>query len=400
VAWDQAISDGILKMSKTFVTIFPFCENVHLTKDLGQIPFFLHKKFGYSSKVVCYRHHQPYHNLAGEVEGLAMEFIPNTGRWSFMEKSVLKYIYRNARKMDVLNLYIFSKHAFVYGLLYKFLNTKGFLYLKLDGYNETFSGKTKIRHSVNPVKNFIFKLFEARFIQQVDLISIENSEGEQLVKEKFPLAAHKTMFLPVGVNDIYLERILGGGIRSFEQKEKIILTVGRIGEGIKNNEMLLRALAKVDLNGWKMVFVGPVNPAFKEYYHIFLAENPGLEGKIEFTGEIRDRGELYDWYNRSRVFCMTSFRESFCHSIGEALYFGNFIIGSDGIMSMKDISNNGEFGITVKSNDDEALAGALQDVIDGKISLATLYPLILRHSRDKFTWSKIIESVYKKVENK
>ena len=37
---------------KTFVTIFPICENVHLTTDLGQIPYFMNKICGYDAKIV------------------------------------------------------------------------------------------------------------------------------------------------------------------------------------------------------------------------------------------------------------------------------------------------------------------------------------------------------------
>ena len=39
-------------MSKTFVTIFEKLQNVHLTKDVGQIPYFMYKKSGYKSILV------------------------------------------------------------------------------------------------------------------------------------------------------------------------------------------------------------------------------------------------------------------------------------------------------------------------------------------------------------
>jgi len=115
-------------MNNRFVTIFPICENVHLTKDLGQIPFFLHKTYGYNSSIVSYKNSDNYSNLNGEVNGLTMEFIENTGRLSFLEKGVLKYIRKNAKNIDVLNLYIFSKFTFVYGIIYKILNPNGFCF--------------------------------------------------------------------------------------------------------------------------------------------------------------------------------------------------------------------------------------------------------------------------------
>src|ERR1700741_3469628 len=217
-------------MSKTFVTIFPICENVHLTKDLGQIPYFLHKAHGFDSKIVSYKNNETYDNLNGEVKGLKMDFVENTGRISFLEKGILKYIYSNAKKMDVLNLYIFSKHTFVYGIFYKMLNPSGFLFLKLDGYNETFAEGNKVIHSTKRLKNFILKRLEKLFLKKVDLISIENSEGENLVKNKFPKISNKVIYLPVGVNDLFIENKFGKRLKSYSEKENIILNVGRIGE--------------------------------------------------------------------------------------------------------------------------------------------------------------------------
>jgi hypothetical protein len=225
-------------MGKRFVTIFPICEDVHLTKDLGQIPYFLHKLHGFDSKIVCYKNSKQYTNIDHEVKGLKIDFIENKGRISFLEKSVLTYIYKNAKNIDILNLYIFSKFSFVYGLLYKFLNPKGCLFLKLDGYNETFAEGNNIIHSTKTIKNYFLKLLEKKFLKKVDLITIENSDGETLVKKMYPSVSSKIMYLPVGVNNLYLHDNFNDKTRNFKEKENIILTVGRIGEPIKNHEML------------------------------------------------------------------------------------------------------------------------------------------------------------------
>jgi len=384
-------------MGKRFVTIFPICEDVHLTKDLGQIPYFLHKAYGYDSTIVCYKNSEHYNNINGEVKGLKIDFIENTGRVSFLEKGVLKYIYKNAKQIDVLNLYIFSKFTFVYGILYKMINPKGFLFLKLDGYNETFAEGNKISHSTNGIKNKVLKYLEKKLLSKVDLITIENQEGEKLVQKMYPAIASKVMYLAVGVNDLYLGDVFNKQ-KSFKEKENIILTVGRVGEEIKNQKMILRALTKTDMKNWKMVFVGPVNDNFKVYFDKLSAEFPQLKEKVIFTGNISNRVELYEWYNKSKIFCMTSLKESFCHSIGEALYFGNYIIGTEGIMSMKDITDNGKYGVTLKSDDDVALAAAFQKMIDDDAQLSILYPDIVNFSRQHFVWSKIIDKVYRQIE--
>lgn len=386
-------------MSKKFVTLFPICEDVHLTKDLGQIPYFLHKLYGYDSIIVCYKNSEHYHNLKSEVKGLKIDFIDNTNRISFLEKSVLKYIYKNAGQIDVLNLYIFSKFTFVYGILYKMLNPKGFLFLKLDGYNETFAEGNQIIHSTKKNKNSILKYLEKIFLKKVDLITIENLEGERLVKKMYPSIADKIMYLPVGVNDIFLGDSFKSKLKTFNEKENIILTVGRVGEEIKNHQMMLRALTNTNMKDWKMVFVGPVNESFKKYFNALSKDFPDLKNKVFFIGKITDRVELYEWYNRSKIFCMTSWKESFCHSISEALYFGNYIIGTDGIMSMKDITDNGKYGTTLKVDDDKGLAVIFQKLIDDDKQLSILYPEIIDFSHKHFIWSNIIGKVHEQIKN-
>jgi L-malate glycosyltransferase len=385
-------------MARRITTLFPICENVHLTKDLGQIPYYMHKQYGYDGRVASYRNSESYNNLEGEVKGLRLDFFENKGRFSFVEKGALRYIRANARKTDVLTLYIFSKHSFVYGIYYKLLNPKGFLFLKLDGYNETFSNKNKIVHSTKKLKNWFLGRLEKKFLKVVDLITIENQEGEKLVKAMFPSCAHKVMYLPVGVNDIFLLATFGDKLRTFSEKENIILTTGRIGEEIKNNEMMLRALAGLKMQDWKMVFVGPVNPAFSDFFEKMCQEFPALRSRVVFTGAIHDRVELYRWYDRAKIFCMTSRVESFCHSIAEALYFGNYIIGTEGIMSMKDITDSGRYGQTLRHNDHEALARALRQLINDQAFLEKLYPQIIAYSRQNFVWSRIIEKLNQKLE--
>ena len=222
---------------------------------------------------------------------------------------------------------------------------------------------------------------------------IENSEGERLVKKMYPAIADKVSYIPVGVNDLFLSHVFNTNLKNFKEKEKIILSTGRIGEEIKNHEMILRALTKTSLKDWKMVFVGPVNEKFMDYFNTLSIDFPALKTQVCFMGKITDRTELYEWYNRSKIFCMTSWHESFCHAIGEAFYFGNYIIGTEGIMSMKDITDEGKYGITLKPNDDHALALVFQKFIDDESPLEYLYPSIIEHSRKNFIWSKIASKI-------
>ena len=123
-------------MQRRFVTVFPVTENVHLIKDVGQIPYTLHKHHGYDSTIVCYQNSESYPNLDGEVEGLRISFLTQQGRKLFQERAVLNYLKEQAKNIDVLNLYHLTKETIYYGLYYKKLNPKGVLYVKMDVYNE------------------------------------------------------------------------------------------------------------------------------------------------------------------------------------------------------------------------------------------------------------------------
>jgi glycosyltransferase involved in cell wall biosynthesis len=220
-------------------------------------------------------------------------------------------------------------------------------------------------------------------------MSIENTEGEKLVKLMYPTFSNKIMYLPVGVNDLFLKEEFQFNLKKIEEKENIILTTGRIGNEVKNHEMIMRALTQLQLGDWKMVFVGPIDKKFKDYVSDTLSKYPHLISSVIFTGEISNRKELYEWYNKSKLFCITSWNESFSLSIAEAFYFGNYIIGTEGVMSMKDITDNQKYGTILKPDDDKSLAAEIQKLINNQEVLSKLYPTIIHHSHTNFVWSTI-----------
>ncbi|WP_242846035.1 hypothetical protein [Clostridium novyi] len=51
----------------------PNTKNVNLVKEMGMIPYKLHKKFGYDAKIACYNLDE-YTYLNEEVKGLKTRF--------------------------------------------------------------------------------------------------------------------------------------------------------------------------------------------------------------------------------------------------------------------------------------------------------------------------------------
>lgn len=382
-------------MARKFVTIFPVTENVHLIKDVGQIPYNLHAEFGYESTVVCYPNSTKYPNLDGEVKGLNLEFLKDQGRKLFMEKAVLNYLKSYAKSIDVLNLYHLTKETVQYGLLYKKLHPKGILYIKMDVYNEML--EQGITYSKKGWKNAIHKQFEKRFMRKVDLMSCENEYSLALLKKTFPSAASKFFWVPNGVNEAFVDAHFPT-TKTWVEKENIILSVGRIGSVEKNNEMLLEALGHVDLENWKVILAGPVEPRFKSAMESAVEKFPNLRGRVEFTGEITDRKALFDLYDRAKIFCLTSPFESFGIAFVEGLFFGNYLVGNDGHSSFDSFVKNGQFGQKVDKTDVTELAHLLSILVSNEphpegCEAAKAF------AREHFSYSKIVKSIHENIEN-
>ena len=93
---------------KTFTTLFEKTENVHLIKDVRQIPYLMNRYFGYDATVVTYKNSSTYPYLEHEVAGLKLKFIPKIklGRYSL---SALAYLFFNAKKSMSCIFFIIEK---------------------------------------------------------------------------------------------------------------------------------------------------------------------------------------------------------------------------------------------------------------------------------------------------
>src|SRR6185369_8415570 len=69
--------------------------------------------------------------------------------------------------------------------------------------------------------------------------------------------------------------------KPFEEKENLIILVGRHGTPEKNSELLLQALPLVgDLGDWQVIFVGPTTAGFDAEFAGFRAAHPALADRV------------------------------------------------------------------------------------------------------------------------
>lgn len=395
-----------------FDTLFYLSENVHLKKDVGQIPFMFHKLLGYDSSLVTYCNtsnevskydndplvHYPY--IKEEVKGLKLRFLAQEPRGKFFEKAVVRYIFKNARKIDILHLFHFSIETIVYSLLYKLLNPKGILYVKLDIDVNYYRSR---EHFINTNTRFSFvkiKFFNLVvlpwFKNVVDLFSAETQAGLELFKTRFKISDKRIIKLKNGVDSDMLTNSVGK-LNDYDEKENIIVSVGTLGVKHKNYSFLFDALNNVDLKDWKIYCVGKIEESFIREIETFFDKNPEKKAQIILTGQISDNKALYEIYNRSKIICQVSTGEGFSISTCEALYFGNYPILSDSIGSIEELTNNYQFGQTVELNNKLHLTSALQQLINNPEKIRNDFDAIIKYSRRSLVWQEIIPQLKEKL---
>lgn len=376
-----------MKKRPIFVTIFTDAENFHLVKDVGQIPYFMYKTEGYDAELISYRNNKEYPYLNKEVKGLKLNFISNKGRFLYFELGILSYLWSFSKSIDVLNLFHFKKDHLLYLLIYKTLNPKGKAYIKLDMDILFFKDYNTFLYSKYSIKSYLLKGITKWMFKLTDIFSVETEEARSYLLRIYPELEQKLICLPNGVDNLYLEEVIK--LRSWEEKENIIITVGRIGTFQKNTELFLEALARVTLGNWKVYILGPVEEDFQNYIKQYFEKYPELKNSILFTGNINHRKALFEWYNRAKIFCLSSRFEGFPISFSEALYFGNYIISTP-VSSSAHITDYGRFGKLVKP-EAQAFADSIQESIaDGYLS-ADRYEEIHQFAAANFTWPHIIK---------
>lgn len=355
---------------KNFVTLFPGTRNVHLTKDVGMIPYIMFKYYGYKSKIVCYNNDE-YNYLTSLLNGLDMDFIKKVTGNNVIDSAI--YMIKNAKKIDILNLYHMRRESLILISIYKFLNRTGKVYLKLD--LDIIS-----KAYTDLIKKTIKTKILIRTLKKCKLISVETTG-----------AYKKLIDLDLKIN---VEYIPNGAYNysnvEFSDKENIICTVGRIGSYDKSNETLLEAYQRAysSIKDWKLYLVGTIDSNFNSYIKEYFNKYPYLKDSIIFFGEIIDRDELSAIYKKSKICCLTSRHESFGLVLVEAMSEGCFIITSD-IGSARDITKSNVLGKIFDVGDINALSNILIEYCNNDYYIKDAFPKIIKYYNDRFDWVKI-----------
>jgi glycosyltransferase involved in cell wall biosynthesis len=306
---------------------------------------------------------------------------------------------KNSLKISVLNLFHFNAENIFYTILYKLLNPAGKVYLKLD-IDIPFYEKSA--HFFNAGRNNFFKIFlftkliQPLFFNLVHTISAESKTGIDYFSGRFKPPFKKMLLLPNGVDEDQIGHNIAA-VKKYNEKENIIISVGRIGTRQKNNEMLLNALKVIELNDWTVHFIGTIEETFNPVIESFFNENPGKRGQVFFTGHTSSPVELYEYYNRAKIFCLTSEDEGFPLSACEAAYFGNYLVLTDHIYCFDELTDGGKNGTKIQLNNITELSDCLTQLITNPTALEATYEKATVYAKANLTWQAIIPKLYDRL---
>lgn len=348
-------------------------QEMFLSKDIFLVPYYIAKCLGGTLDYIYCK------NLGNTI-------IPTVHRNANIRQStiandfraMLKYIVFDAKQVDVLFIWGSSlKHMFIIRM-FKLLNPKA----KVVVFGDMEPPQARTLNQTDfmcpkGVKGIIKRYFTNFFMNNVTYI-VANPEAynemeELCERKKWSGLLH---FYPCLDDEKFME--YGLKRKSWEEKENIMVCVGRIGCYQKNTEMLLDALEKVDLKDWKIYMIGPITKSFdlndsgdfQKTIDSFLRRNPQYKDKLIFTGVIYDQRKIFDYYNRAKVLLMTSRHEAFGNVYSEAAAFGCYIISTD-VGGAVLASNNWKFGACVDQEDSKGLSAILTDLVNGRLKVDT-----------------------------
>lgn len=296
---------------------------------------------------------------------------------------MILYLLKVARHTDILMLLHLTNVSAMFGFIYKFLNPKGKLYIKLDMDQNFFEY----------IPSHTSKTIIQRFLKISDLISIESQEMYNILISKDNLYGtcikDKLIKIPNAFDDIYFKE-QNIRIKEFHEKENIILTVGRLGTNQKNTELFLDILKTVNLKDWKVLLVGTIEKNFSDQIENFYIENPHLKERVTFLGSIANKQELFELYNKCRIFCLTSRFEGFATVFVEAIYFGNTVVTTN-VNGAIEATDNNKLGY-ITNNCAQEFTEKLEYLINHQEILENNYLKLIPYARKKFTWSSVIKN--------
>ncbi len=345
--------------------------NQQLTKNCGIVPFLFYKKFGFHAVMAGAKTEESY-PYCKYVKGMDVEFLPD-GKMS----TKLDYIRSHAEEMDLFILHGFYPDYVEVVECYRKFRPDGKIYMELD-----------LNLQAADRMNWRSPKVEALF-GACDVIGASCRSMQRYMSRR---CSHRIEYIPNGFYNFEGTDFAP----DFSKKEKIILTVGRIGTYQKNNELLLEAFAEAaeDMRGWSVRVVGRHEDGFQDYIDRYFERFPHLRERVVFTGAITEREKLTEEYKRAKIFALTSRMEGGTPNvIAEALSAGDYIVSSD-IDAAEEAVDSGHCGEVFPVTEKEKLVDILRKLSKDEKRIEQGGRRAVEYARTAFDFGRIVDRLY------
>lgn len=189
------------------------------------------------------------------------------------------------------------------------------------------------------------------------------------IQNQIPLEESKFFILPCAVDEksFYINSKPKYLTDRYNVEDcKVVLTICRLDERekYKGYDKIIKILSRVMAEVPKIKYV--IGGTGNDIYRIKkLVNKLGLQDKVIITGFIPEK-ELVDYYNLCDVFAMPSKGEGFGIVFLEALACGKPVIAGNKDGSVEAVLN-GEIGILVNPDDNDAIVNAIIKILKGNI---------------------------------
>lgn len=345
-------------------------QEMDLSKDIFLIPYYVAKELS-GRCIFYYLKDCGVNKLASEFRSAS--FVHVKGKYQCL---ALAKILLDSKNIDVFFLKGSSAIHMLAAFIYKRLNPSGQIvtFADMEANQAMELNKNSFVYS-RGVVGFLKKTITNFFFHH-SITLIANTEAFKIMQKLFDKKHWKGLlnFYPC-IDD---ERFMQYGLKRipFENKEKIMLCVGRIGCYQKNTEMLLNAIKQVDLKEWRIYMIGPITNSFNlneksEFSMVvadFFKENPQYKKNVIFTGMIYDQKQIMEYYIKAKVLLSTSRHEGFANVYSQAAALGCFIVSTD-VGGADVCSNNWNYGVKLCQEDSAGLAKVIYDIVNDNLKI-------------------------------
>jgi sugar transferase (PEP-CTERM/EpsH1 system associated) len=243
------------------------------------------------------------------------------------------------------------------------------------------------------------KDFKRKWVQKIffsltdQILSVSALLADQLSRD---LGIKRTRILPI-LNGVDVQKFAPDAAKrkqyreqwGFGQNDVLIGTVGRPMK-VKNHQLMIRALKRLREQGYPVHFaiVGDTPLRSLKDELVALAQSLGVADRVHFLGF---QSDVPGYLNMFDIFVLPSLSEGCSNVIQEAMATGLPIVASR-VGGNPELVQDGETGLLFESNSVEALARALQTLLDDPQKAQALGNRALQRAREAFSLEKMVEN--------